>query len=75
MAAVIALVVGYVMGARAGEESLEELKQAFKTISTSREVKDLVVGGLAIGREVLSRGGGKLADRLPAAEQRLTRVA
>jgi hypothetical protein len=75
VAAVIAFVVGYVLGARAGEEGLEELKEAWKTVSSSGEVRDLVAGGLSIARDVLTRGGGLLADRMPSGEPRLTRVA
>jgi hypothetical protein len=75
MAAVIAFLGGYVLGTRAGKEGYDELKEAWKTISTSGEVKDLLVGGLSIAREVLVRGGGMLAGRLPTPDQRLTRVA
>ena len=75
MAAVIALIVGYVLGARAGEEGLEELKDAWQTISSSGEVKDLLAGGLSIARDIVSRGGGMLADRMPTGDTRLTRVA
>jgi hypothetical protein len=75
VAAVIAFLVGYIFGARAGEEGLEELKDAWKTISSSGEVKDLLAGGFSIARDIVSRGGGILADRPPASEQRLTRVA
>lgn len=74
MAAVIAFLGGYVLGTRAGKEGYDELKEAWQTISTSAEVKDLLVGGLSIAREVLARGGGLLADRVPS-DQRLTRVA
>ena len=42
MAAVIAFIVGYVLGTRAGEEGFEELKDAWQTISSSAEVKDLL---------------------------------
>ena len=75
MAAVIAFVVGYVLGARAGEEGLEELKEAWKTVSSSGEVRDLVTGGLSIARDIVTRGGGLLADRMASGEPRLTRVA
>jgi hypothetical protein len=75
VAAVIAFLAGYVLGARAGEEGLDELKKAWQTISSSGEVKDLLAGGFSIARDIVSRGGGMLAERLPATEQRLTRVA
>ena len=75
MAAVIALIVGYVLGARAGEEGLEELKDAWQTIASSGEVKDLLAGGLSIARDIVSRGGGMLAERMPTGDTRLTRVA
>jgi hypothetical protein len=74
MAAVIAFLAGYVLGTRAGKEGLDELKDAWETIASSGEVKDLLTGGVAIARDLVTRGGGMLADRLPQ-DQRLTRVA
>ncbi len=75
MAAVIAFVAGYVLGTRAGKEGFDELKEAWQTISSSAEVKDLLTGGVSIARDMVARGGGMLAERLPTPDHRLTRVA
>lgn len=67
MGAVIGVVIGYVLGTRAGEKGYEELRDAFNTIRSSEEVRDMVSGGLSIGRDLLRRGSEMLADRLQAA--------
>ena len=75
MAAVIAFLAGYVLGTRSGKEGFDELKDAWDTISSSDEVKSFLTGGMSIAREMITRGGGLLAERLPAPSERLTRVA
>jgi hypothetical protein len=64
MGTMLGLVIGYVLGTRAGEKGYDELRDAWKTIRTSEEVKDMVVGGLAVGRSLLQRGSSMLAERL-----------
>jgi hypothetical protein len=56
MGTIIGVVVGYALGTRAGDEGWEEFKDAWKVISTSEEVRDLLAAGFSIGREFLSRG-------------------
>jgi hypothetical protein len=60
MGTIIGVVVGYVLGTRAGEQGWEEFREAWKVISTSDEVKDLLAGGFALGRDLLRRGTGVL---------------
>ena len=64
MGTIIGVVVGYALGTRAGEEGWEEFKEAWKVISTSEEVRDMVGAGLSISRELLSRGGEILVEVL-----------
>jgi hypothetical protein len=64
MGLVVGLVVGYVLGTRAGDKGFEELRDAWETISTSEEVKDMVTGGLSMASDLLTHGRGILADRL-----------
>jgi hypothetical protein len=68
MGAMVGVVIGYVLGTRAGEKGYEELRDAWKTIRSSDEVKDMVAGGFSIARGLLQRGSEMLATRLqPAA--------
>ncbi len=66
MGVLIGLIVGYVMGTKAGANELEELKGAWKAIRSSDEAHDMMAGGLSMARSLLSKGGGLLAERLQA---------
>ena len=61
MGVIIGVVVGYAFGTRAGEEGWQEFKEAWKVISTSEEVRDMVMGGLSIARDLLTKGNKILA--------------
>jgi hypothetical protein len=67
MGVIIGVIVGYVMGVKSGDQGLEELKDAWVTIRSSQEAKELVTGGLAMAASLISRGGGMLAERLQGA--------
>jgi hypothetical protein len=56
MGTVIAVVVGYVLGARAGQKGYEELVDAWETIRSSDEVRDLMQSGVVVAKELLARG-------------------
>ena len=64
MGAIVGVVIGYVLGTRAGEKGWDELRDAWHTISTSEEVRDMVSGGLAMAGDLLARGRSMLAERL-----------
>lgn len=53
MGVIIGVVVGYAFGTRAGEKGWSELSESWKVIRNSEEVRDLVLGGVAVAREVL----------------------
>jgi hypothetical protein len=61
MGTVIGVVIGYALGTRAGPEGWDEFKEAWKVISTSDEVKDLLSGGFSLGRDLVRRGTEVLA--------------
>ena len=67
MGAMVGVLIGYVLGTRAGEKGYEELRDAWKTIRSSDEVKDMVSGGFSIARGLLQRGTEMLATRLQQA--------
>ena len=68
MGVIIGVVIGYALGTRAGEEGWTEFKEAWKVITTSEEVRDLVSAGFSVSRELLGRGSGLLAGALSGSE-------
>jgi hypothetical protein len=64
MGTLIGVVVGYALGTRAGEQGWTEFHDAWKVISSSDEVKDLIAGGFSIAKDLLGRGSTFLADAL-----------
>jgi hypothetical protein len=68
MGTIIGVVIGYAFGTRAGEQGWEEFKDAWKVISTSEEVRDLISAGFTVSRDLLGRGSELLAGFLGAAE-------
>jgi hypothetical protein len=55
MGVVIGVVIGYALGSRAGSDAWPELEEAWQTIVSSEEVRDLVAGGVAIARDLFER--------------------
>jgi hypothetical protein len=55
MGVIIGVIVGYALGSRSGPEGWSELEDAWRTIYTSEEVRDLVSGTADIVGEVLKK--------------------
>jgi hypothetical protein len=68
MGVVIGVMVGYVLGARAGDQGWAEIEDAWKVISSSEEVRDLLAGGVSMVRDLLGRGSELLAGALNTSE-------
>jgi hypothetical protein len=68
MGVIIGVVVGYVMGSRAGSDAWSELEEAWQTIISSEEVRDLVSGGISMARDLLGRRAEILAGVLGGAD-------
>jgi hypothetical protein len=64
MGVVIGVLVGYVMGSRAGAESWAEIEDAWQSITSSQEVKDLVSGGLSMAKDMVNRRADLLVEIL-----------
>jgi hypothetical protein len=64
MGVIVGVLIGYVIGSRSGEDAWSELKEAWKTIVSSDEVRDLVAGGLAMVRDIAGRQARILASAL-----------
>lgn len=64
MGTLIGVVVGYALGTRAGEQGWTEFYEAWKVISSSDEVRDLVAGGFSVAKDLIGRGSEFLAGAL-----------
>jgi uncharacterized alpha-E superfamily protein len=70
MGVIIGVIVGYALGSRAGSDGWSELEDAWHTICTSEEVRDLVAGGLSIARDVIERRAEVIAGILGVTDER-----
>jgi hypothetical protein len=61
MGVIIGVMVGYALGSRAGSGSWAELEDAWNTITSSEEVRDLVSGGFSMAKDVVTRRADFLA--------------
>jgi hypothetical protein len=75
MGAAIGVVVGYLMGVRAGKQGYEELVDAWETIRTSDEVRDILASGVMLARDLVAKAAEIVAGGGPKAEDILRRVA
>jgi hypothetical protein len=69
MGVVIGVIVGFALGSRAGSEGWSELEDAWHTITTSEEMRDLVSGGLSIARDVIERRAEVIAGVLGVSDE------
>jgi hypothetical protein len=68
MAAIIGLIIGYVLGTRAGDKGHEELSESWRTITTSQAFRDMLGGLFALIGEFLTNGRKALAGKLQTPE-------
>jgi hypothetical protein len=66
MGTIFGVIVGYALGTQAGKDGWKELKDAWATIRSSEEVRDLLSGGMAIVGQLLERGSGLAGEVLRA---------
>ena len=55
MGVVIGVLIGYALGSRAGPDGWAEIEEAWHTIYTSEEVRDLLAGAVSLARDVLEQ--------------------
>jgi hypothetical protein len=55
MGVIIGVIVGYALGSKAGPDAWSELEEAWRTISTSEEVRDLVSGAVDMVSQVVKK--------------------
>jgi hypothetical protein len=70
MGVIIGVMVGYALGSRAGAGSWSEIEEAWQTIAASEEVRDLVAGALAMGKDLLSNRAELIVSVLGLGEER-----
>ncbi|HXN62073.1 MAG TPA: hypothetical protein VN886_16625 [Acidimicrobiales bacterium] len=64
MGVILGVVIGYALGSRAGPDAWTELEEAWHTIYTSEEVRDLLAGGVSIARELVEKRAEVIAGIL-----------
>lgn len=77
MTTLLAFLLGYVFGARAGESGLADLVNAVETIRSSEEVRDLIEGSISVLKDLVRQGGSMLAERMSPSgnESNVRRIA
>jgi hypothetical protein len=65
MGAAIGVFVGYFLGARAGEKGYAELLDAWDTIRSSEEVKDIIGSGLMIAKDLAGKAAEMMSGSSP----------
>jgi hypothetical protein len=64
MGVILGVLIGYALGSRAGPDAWSELEEAWHTIYTSEEVRDLLAGGVSIARELVEKRAEVIAGIL-----------
>jgi hypothetical protein len=64
MGVILGVVIGYALGSRAGPDAWTELEEAWHTIYTSEEVRDLLAGGVSLARELVEKRAEVIAGIL-----------
>jgi hypothetical protein len=64
MGALIGFVFGYVVGAKAGPDGLEELRKAWEVVSKSEEFQGLVATAKGLLLNLVTQGGAGLSSPL-----------
>jgi hypothetical protein len=54
---IVGFLVGYVLGAKGGQEKFEELKEAWQTITNTEEFQNLMMAGLSLVNRIGQQSG------------------
>jgi hypothetical protein len=57
-------IAGYLLGTKAGPESVEQIRKAWEVISTSEEFQGIRAMALGYLQNLLSQGGGELTSQI-----------
>ena len=75
MGVIIGVLVGYALGSKAGPDAWRDLEDAWHTIYTSEEVRDLAAGAVDIAREVVGKRAEIVAAIIGSPERPRLHVA
>ena len=64
MGVILGVLVGYALGSKAGPDAWTELEEAWHTIASSEEVRDLLATGLSVVRELVEKRAEVIAGLL-----------
>jgi hypothetical protein len=70
MEAMTGLVIGYLLGTRAGEDGYAELRDALATITSSEEVRGIALGIVCLLRDAARYGWSSLTQRPDVVDER-----
>jgi hypothetical protein len=75
MGVIIGVLVGYALGSKAGPDAWREAEDAWHTIYTSEEVRDLVAGATDILRQIVEKRAEIVAGLIGSPERPRLKVA
>jgi hypothetical protein len=68
MSTVIGLLIGYLLGIRAGDKGRKEFQESWRTITTSQGFRDMLGGLFALLGEMIQKSRGALAQKIQPQE-------
>lgn len=68
MAAAVGLIIGYLLGIRAGDKGRKEFQESWKTITTSQGFRDMLGGLFALLGEAIRTSRGALVQKIQPQE-------
>jgi len=68
MAAIVGLIIGYLLGIRSGDKGRQEFQESWKTITTSQGFRDMLGGLFALMGEFIQKSRGALAQKIQPPE-------
>ena len=68
---IVGFLVGYVLGAKGGQEKFEELKEAWQTITNTEEFQNLMMAGLSLVNRIGQQNGSDTGGEARPMKERI----
>ena len=68
---IVGFLVGYVLGAKGGQEKFEELKAAWQTITNTEEFQNLMMAGLSLVNRIGQQNGSDVDGETRPVKERI----
>jgi hypothetical protein len=68
---IVGFLVGYVLGAKGGQEKFEELKEAWQTITNTEEFQNLMMAGLSLVNRIGQQSGSDASGEARPMKERI----